>query len=196
MNRAASERLFIAINPPESVKDCLVSAQDRLREQGWPIRFVPRANLHLTLLFFGAVEKSQQAHLSTILEQQAKQLSPVKICLGPLHFMPENRPECIYASLEPESALKQWIHSLDLAVGDDVARPSRPREFVAHITLGRLRRPVSLGRLAAGLEQTLVSSSCFAVEQIDLMTSDLRFSPPAYTVKQAYFLTKHDPLAQ
>ena len=46
-------RLFVAIRPPEHIRDLLIDAMDDSPELGW----VGDDNLHLTLRFIGEVER-------------------------------------------------------------------------------------------------------------------------------------------
>ncbi|KPK65146.1 MAG: hypothetical protein AMS21_05570 [Gemmatimonas sp. SG8_38_2] len=44
-------RVFVAINPPREVRARIGEAERDLREAGFPIRWVPAENVHLTLKF-------------------------------------------------------------------------------------------------------------------------------------------------
>ena len=46
-------RLFAAVPVPDPAREQILKLLSRLREGGWPVRWVTEEGLHLTLKFFG-----------------------------------------------------------------------------------------------------------------------------------------------
>ncbi len=53
MKMAATIRIFIAADLPESVREELARIQAELRTEKFKFRWVKPENIHLTLIFFG-----------------------------------------------------------------------------------------------------------------------------------------------
>lgn len=128
-------RLFIAIELPEPVKQQL----EALRSDISGARWVPPAQLHLTLAFLGDVSVETQAMLENGLAD---------IDLPPFFFhfvktgcFPDRRrPRVLWAGIAPEprlEALACRVRETILSCGI----PQEERPFSPHITLARLKHP-------------------------------------------------------
>ncbi len=151
-----SHRLFIAIRPPEAVRDRLIDAMEGLEGARW----VDDENLHLTLRFVGEVERPAANDLAAALGHIAWPRFTLTI-EGVGHFTRPGRfggqATALWARVpasKPLEGLRQKIEGACEAVG--LGRETR--RFTPHVTLARLNRssgPIggwlsSFGDLRAG----------------------------------------------
>ncbi len=131
----ADERLFFALWPDEDVRARLGGIARACSEQAGGRR-VPDENLHLTLVFLGAVgaERARAARelVSTL------GFAPFALSLDEVGFWP--RPRVVwFGSSTPPDALARLLERLNAGVAALGHTPER-RRFAAHVTLIRRAR--------------------------------------------------------
>jgi 2'-5' RNA ligase len=128
-------RLFIAIDLPTELKQAL----GRLRCDLPGARWVPAAQIHLTLAFLGEVEEANSWRLNT--ELARIQLPAFTLTLtAPGCFPQRQRPRVLWIGLAPEARLSNLVVMVQAALRA-CGLPVEERPFTAHITLARLRFP-------------------------------------------------------
>lgn len=191
MNRVPSKQLFVAVNLPETVKDYVAALQNRARQLNLPLRFCDRNNLHLTVVFLGAVEAELLPEVESKIGAATLSGQPFEIALGTTAVLPQLPvPKYWYLAVDKLQILSRLHDSL---VGSFRSIPSSldaGREFVPHVSLGRFKRgtvdPAGLAHLLALPTRPLV----FPVASLDLMASDLHFQPPHHTLLRSFPLAK------
>jgi 2'-5' RNA ligase len=130
-------RLFIAIDLPVELKKNL----GKLHRDIPGARWVPAAQIHLTLAFLGEVEEATAWRLSA--ELARIQLPSFTLTLtGPGCFPHRQRPRVLWVGLAPEAGFANLVAAVQSAIRDCVL-PVEERPFTAHITLARLRFPAA-----------------------------------------------------
>ena len=129
-------RLFIAIRPPEPVRDRLVDTMEGLEGARW----VDEENLHLTLRFVGEVERPMANDLAAALDQIVA--APFTLTVdGVGHFDKRNRhgsrPRALWARVPRYGALRELQAKVEHACQSAGLAPEQ-RRFTPHITLARL----------------------------------------------------------
>ena len=127
-------RLFIAIRPPEDVRDRLVDAMEGIEGARW----ADEENLHLTLRFVGEVERQQANDLAGALARIAWPRFALRI-EGVGHFSRKGAASALWARVpasEPLEGLRQKVEAACEAAG--LGRETR--RFTPHVTLARLGR--------------------------------------------------------
>jgi 2'-5' RNA ligase len=159
-------RLFVAIRPPEPVRDLLLDAMDDSADFRWQ----DDAQLHLTLRFIGEVERPLANDLADALARIRAPRSNIRVS-GVGRFEQRNSG-ALWAAVEPKEPLAALAAKVERVCQSVGLEPER-RAFHPHITLarwkGRRTREVRdyLER-AAGL-----SSEPFAVDGFTLFESRL-----------------------
>lgn len=145
-------RLFVAIRPPEAVRDALVDTMEGLEGARW----VEDDNLHLTLRFVGEVERPVANDLADALRWIEWPTFDLRI-EGVGHFTRKGQTSALWARVpasEGLEGLRQKIEGACEAVG--IGRETR--RFTPHVTLARISRSTgpmrdwlaSFGDLRAG----------------------------------------------
>jgi RNA 2',3'-cyclic 3'-phosphodiesterase len=159
-------RLFVAIRPPEDVRDLLLDAMDDSTDFRWQ----DEEQLHLTLRFVGEVERPVADDLAA--ELARIRAPPFELRVAGTGRFEQRSSGALWAGVEPRAlvaALAAKVERACLAVGLDPER----RAFHPHITLARWkgRRGHEVARF---LERTRgLSSDPFDVGDFILFESRL-----------------------
>lgn len=174
-------RLFVAIRPPEAVRDLLVDAMDDSPELSW----VQDEQLHLTLRFIGEVERPLAIDL-------AAALSPLRFDRFDLRVsgvgrFDRKRGGALWAGVEPKVPVVALAAKVDRACQSAGVEPER-RTFHPHITLARWKGRSSRAADAFVDRHSRLSSDPFPVDRFILFESCLSRHGPHYEAVQAYLL--------
>ena len=127
-------RLFIAIRPPEPVRDALVDAMEGIEGARW----VDEDNLHLTLRFVGAVERPVANDLAAALGRMEWPPFDLRI-EGIGHFTRKGQAAALWARVAASEALEGLRQKIEGAC-EAAGLGRETRRFTPHITLARLNR--------------------------------------------------------
>jgi 2'-5' RNA ligase len=159
------QRLFVAIELPDAIKDDLLA----LREELTGARWVNPQQLHLTLRFIGAaddqVTESVRACLATI------RSAPFHLAMsGVGHFPRSKEPRILWAGMQSDDSLLLLQREVEHAI-QRAGLPGETRPFAPHITIARLKGTSS--RIVAEFERrhTPFASPPFPVASFYLFRS-------------------------
>ena len=129
-------RLFVAIRPPEEVRDVLLDAMEGIDGARW----VDEENLHLTLRFVGEVDRPAANDLAAALG--AIRAAPFTLVIDGIgHFDKRNRygarPRALWAKVPHTGLLSDLRMKVERAC-EAVGLGRETRRFTPHITLARL----------------------------------------------------------
>lgn len=172
-------RAFFAVELPEAVRAELVRVSTALRDElVGRIRWVPEANLHLTLKFLGTLPERSLPELLARAAARLAREEPFSVSLAGAGAFPNARAARVLWIGVSEGAgeLARLARKLD-AAGRGVGAPRERRPYRAHLTLARLREP-----LRVPLERVPALSACgFCVEEIVLYESRLSSSGASHS---------------
>jgi RNA 2',3'-cyclic 3'-phosphodiesterase len=138
-----THRLFIAIRPPETVRDALIDAMEGLEGARW----LGEDQLHLTLRFLGEVDSPAANDLAAALGRIRGEPFELRIA-GVGVFDRRGRPSAIWARVLPSASLEALRQKVERAC-ESAGLGRETRRFTPHITLARLGR--SSGDIGAWL---------------------------------------------
>jgi 2'-5' RNA ligase len=159
-------RLFVAIRPPEPIRDLLLDAMDDSADFRWQ----DEEQLHITLRFVGEVDRPVGDDLASALTRVRADRFTIRVS-GVRRF--EQRSSgALWAGLEPKEPLAALAAKIERACQSVGLDPER-RAFHPHITLARWKGRRSR-EVAGFLERTrgLVSDP-FEVDEFTLFESHL-----------------------
>jgi 2'-5' RNA ligase len=159
-------RLFVAIRPPEPIRDLLLDAMDDSADFRWQ----DEEQLHITLRFVGEVDRPVGDDLASALTRVRADRFTIRVS-GVGRF--EQRSSgALWAGLEPKEPLAALAAKIERACQSVGLDPER-RAFHPHITLARWKGRRSR-EVAGFLERTrgLVSDP-FEVDEFTLFESHL-----------------------
>lgn len=173
-------RLFVALPVPDRERDALAGLLAGWRPLDWPVRWVRRESIHLTLRFLGELPGESLPGLCTALDASAADTGRVELVPRGVEFYPSRRPRVLWVALEPVPALELLAHRVERALEHlpgvrPVDGPFRP-----HITLGRVARD---GRVPAEVHRRVAGAAlpgAFLAERLVLYESELDGGAPRY----------------
>jgi 2'-5' RNA ligase len=176
-------RSFIAVNLPESVKDEIGEIITRLRNAGPKARWVPSANMHVTVKFLDEISEDQIKPIIGAITAASGEAHPFELKLGSFGCFPNERKARVFwigieTGFEP---LKELAHNIDQQLRP-LGFPKEKRAFSAHITLARFRQPGPVGELATAASHVDYHSETIQVKRIDLMKSVLSPKGASYSI--------------
>jgi RNA 2',3'-cyclic 3'-phosphodiesterase len=156
MSRGATARLFVAVEPPLSVREELAewarAVAAGMRAAGssrGALRLLDVESLHLTLCFLGSRPVAEIDVLGAALAASAE--SGCELSIGAPLWLPPRRPHALAVEIHDRDGELERLHEIVTAELSGVSawRPER-RRFRAHITLARVRGGAGARRRGAG----------------------------------------------
>jgi 2'-5' RNA ligase len=182
-------RAFLAIDLPGEVREKIADIQARLKSAMEGVRWTRPEGIHLTLKFFGDIDKSRIGLISDIVEKRTKVFGPLSLAMGRMGGFPNlGRARVLWLGVEGDI---EKLASLQGSMEDDLETlgfAKETRSFKPHLTLGRARssRGMIIG-LREAMERTgYEKPDPFRAEGLTLFKSDLLPGGAVYT-KLAYF---------
>jgi len=177
-------RVFGAIELPEDVRARFKDHIERLRRE------LPDAaaswsrveNIHLTLKFFGNVERDRIAQISAAATRATEKFSSFEIEVGKTGVFPRpSRPQVLWIGvIDPTGKLSDLQKRFD----DECAAAGFPKEdraYHPHLTIARLRNPEAARRLADTHLQTPFEPIAVKVNEVIIFRSELSSKGARYT---------------
>src|SRR5271169_5943604 len=144
---AKGVRAFVAIRMSEPVEDAVARTIDELRHPHDGVRWVPRANLHITLKFLGpAVDAHRLQELTIGLRQLAAKTEPFELAASGIGAFPDlDHPRAIWVGLHSvESGALAALAARLETVAADYGFDREKRRWSGHLTIGRVGdRPIA-----------------------------------------------------
>lgn len=172
-------RLFVAIRPPEPVRDLLIDSMD----DSPALRWVGDEQLHLTLRFIGEVERP-------LAEDIADALGRVRYPAFDLRISGAGRFEqrsggALWAGVDPRKPVAELAAKVERACQSAGLEPER-RAFHPHITLARWNRRNADAARDFERRHSDLASKPFAVDRFILFESHLSRHGPHYEEVAVY----------
>jgi 2'-5' RNA ligase len=159
-------RLFIAIRPPEAIRDLLIDAMDDSPDFRWQ----DEEQLHLTLRFIGEVDRPIAQDIADALSRVRS--PPFELRIAGTGRFEQRSSGSLWAGLEPKEPVAALAGKVERACQQAGLEPER-RAFFPHITLARWKGRRSR-EVADFLERTRgLRSDPFSVNQFILFESRL-----------------------
>jgi 2'-5' RNA ligase len=174
-------RLFVAIRPPEAVRERLLDLMEGVKGARWQ----DDDQLHLTLRFIGEVDRHQADDIAAVLRTIRHPSFAIGLS-GIGSFDRRGQPVTLWAGVSPHEPIKSLHKKVDQALQRAGVEPDH-RAYMPHITLARLNRTV--GPIAPLLESAGgLASAPFAVDSFCLYESDLSPQGAIYSIVERYRL--------
>ena len=174
-------RLFVAIRPPEEVRDLLIDAMDNSPA----LRWVGDDQLHLTLRFVGEVERPVANDIAAALERLAS--SGFELRIKGVGKFEKRNGGALWAGIEPKEPVISLAAKVERAIQQVGLEPER-RAFAPHITLARWNRRNAEAVDAFLRRNSDLRSGPFEVHRFILFESKLSRHGPHYEEVAAFRL--------
>jgi len=170
-------RLFIAIDIPDDVKDCIGKIQKKIIDNPLDkIRFVNVNNIHLTIKFLGEVQPNKVE----IIKENLKKITFNKfsVCLDKIGVFPnENYIRVVWIGLNPENDILDLQNRIDENLKDIFKKEIN---FKPHLTLARVKYIADKNKFMDDLKEIKVENKNIKVDSFKLVKSVLTTKGPIY----------------
>ena len=176
-------RIFIAVELPSDVKNQIARMQAELKKVPAQVSWTKAENVHLTLKFLGEIEEKQLQPVTQAARAGCKGIKKFKISLKGVGGFPNLRqPRVIW--IGTQNGAEELI-SLQAKIDTELDKAGFPKEekkFRPHFTLGRVRVPKNIEKLAQALGSTEFQTADFDILHLNVMKSQLSPGGSIYTV--------------
>ena len=159
-------RLFVAIRPPEDIRDALIDAMDDSPE----LRWVGDDNLHLTLRFIGEVERPLADDIAAALSRVRSERFELRV--AGIGMFERRAGGALWAAVEPRHPVAELAARLERACVAAGLEPER-RAFHPHVTLARWGRREAAAAQAFVERNRGLATGPFEVDRFILYESRL-----------------------
>lgn len=173
---AKPDRLFVAVEIPDEMKDVVDEAFRPWRDVFPRARWVPPENRHVTVAFLGRTWPRLRDWVPARLEEAARSSAPFAVSLTGVGSFPSKRKgRVLWAGLDDDGKLGELATLVDDALAEEFPPESRP--FHAHLTVARSDPPLDLPEDYASTE---LRTAPWEVDEIVLFRSHVRRPAPVY----------------
>lgn len=180
-------RAFLAVPLAPSFQNDVALLIEELRKVDPAVRWVRAVEIHLTLHFFGSIEKHVLPKISNEIKDVTRQTHPFEIFLKGTGAFPDGaRPRVIWAGVEGDVKALSDLQSRLIKRIREAGFPTEEREFKPHLTLGRIKdfrkaHPIQLVDFPA--------TAMKKISEIVLLQSHLSPDGAHYEAIEAYSLS-------
>jgi 2'-5' RNA ligase len=181
-------RTFIAVELTGEIRTVLEDIQNRLKTFHADVKWVEPQNIHLTLKFLGDVKSKDIPLLTETLTAALKGTTPIPTELAELGAFPDlRRPRVLWAGLKDEDGrIAQLAAAIEEVLGK-IGYKKEPRDFKAHVTLGRMRSLKNIAPLVKELQEYRFPRTFpQVIAGITLFKSTLTSSGPLYEILKKF----------
>lgn len=173
-----SIRAFVAVEIPDSVKDEIARLISHFTHKGYPVRWVNRNNLHLTLVFLGENPPEFIVRAQESLARAAAATAEFEMSVKGLGVFPNERsPRVIWLGIEQGRAELTALAQRALKELVTIGFIPEKRPFSAHLTIGRVKEQLSDAR---SILERPFAAPAFPVSELVLLRSFLKPTGPVY----------------
>jgi 2'-5' RNA ligase len=177
-------RAFLAVLLPAELIAAAAAMQERLHPffGSGDIRWVEPENFHLTVRFFGEIDRKALKKATEVVEGLDGGFSALTARLGSASAFPSpGRPQVLWVAIEDPSGR---LEALAAEIDHRIRRAgfgAADRPWKSHLTLGRVRRGRKI-RVDRDWARGLTGGKqSYTIGRIALMQSELRPQGPRYT---------------
>ena len=177
-------RAFLAIDLPAEIRATLQSLQRELGQSRADVTWVEAAQLHVTLKFLDEIDERQRAAVEDLLGRVARCERPFTLGFGSLGAFPSaEAPRVIWVGLAEGADVVVRVAEAIEREGAQIPLRSDERQYVPHVTLGRVGSPNRRERLVQRIRTVAWTiPSPWRVASLALYQSVLTSTGPRYTL--------------
>jgi 2'-5' RNA ligase len=181
-------RLFCALRIPAGLSLDLSQLCGGLSGAKW----IDRENYHITLQFFGDVDRHHANDLAVALSGIRRHAFELEI--DRLDAFGHSKPHTVYASIKANPTLNELQGEI-VAIGRRLGLTQDKRKFAPHVTIARLRGTSPIEAAGYLALKGGFNSRPFPVNAFDLMSSKASIGGGPYITEQRYDLADYDETA-
>ncbi|MBW2278810.1 MAG: RNA 2',3'-cyclic phosphodiesterase [Deltaproteobacteria bacterium] len=143
-------RTFLAINLDLAAVRSVAEEQRRLKQSceaaGVRVRWVPPANMHVTIRFLGPVTEPMISAVRDALEPMTRSFAPFEVESFGLGAFPDaEQARVVWSGVRCESGELERLYAKVSKLLEDTGFAAEKRPFKSHVTIGRIKSGDSAG---------------------------------------------------
>jgi RNA 2',3'-cyclic 3'-phosphodiesterase len=178
-------RTFVALPLEKSIRDRLVSLQERLAATGDEVKWVEHDNLHVTLLFLGEVGERDVTDVCRAVVAVCRDHEAFPLGVERVGCFPNvRRPRTLWVGVGDGTQEICALHdALEPPLLDLGCYRREGRQYTPHVTLGRVKGERTGALLVPALQkQAAWNAGRMHVTEVHVLSSELTSAGPVYTV--------------
>lgn len=176
-------RVFIAVDPGKSIRSRCVSLQETLARTSTKVRWVKPESIHVTLLFLGEVDERQLVPVCQSVAQTCAAHDDFVMAVDGVGCFPNRRrPHTIWVGIGAGTQNLVALHDALEPPLMELGYRREDRQYTPHLTLGRVQGPSTPQLTEALTKQLAWHGGEIAIEEVLIMSSELRADGPIYSV--------------
>lgn len=177
----SSLRSFLAVNLPDKVKDKITPLVQPLIYKFENVRWVSPENQHLTLKFYGNVEKEKIKKLADDIVKGVKGFGKFEASFRQFGYLGSKiSPRVILIGVDKGKEKLAELNNVIEKISEQHSFEREKREFFPHLTIGRCKKRID-GIVGALEKMDNSPVAFFEVEMLSFFSSDLTSDGPIYT---------------
>lgn len=175
-------RTFVAIELPQEFTSKIDQLQAVLRKTKADVSWVKPQNVHITLKFLGEVKEEKIDEVYQATEKSVNGIGSFKVNLQGLGGFPNlKRPRVIWVGVEKGKEILAELYPKVEEEFFKIRFAKENRSFTPHLTIGRIKSPKNLEKLASEITKTSFQTDEFEVKEVVVMKSTLHPTGSIYT---------------
>lgn len=180
----ARTRTFVAVEIAPTVRSAAEALQASLARSGASANWVAPANLHVTMLFLGAVDDRELSAVCRAVSRAVLREPPFAVRVSGVGAFPNSRrPKVVWAGITDGAAELTRLHGLlEPPLFDLGCYRQEERAYTPHLTLGRVQGEADALALAGVLPDFADwDGGSTTINELTVFASELRRGGPVYT---------------
>ena len=180
VKESKSVRSFLAIELKEDLVPKILDVQKEFKKINANIKYVPSENMHFTLKFFGNIDEDMIEDISNSVEKVIKDYSSFDLNIKDCGCFPnKNVIKVLWLGLDGGSPIKDLQKDLDVEFKKLGFK--KERNFISHLTIGRVKSPKNKKQIRETIERLEnIDIGQMTVSKICLKKSTLTPQGPIY----------------
>jgi len=136
-----TKRVFLAINLPDEIKKQIAESLEKFKKKNntYDIRWIYPENYHLTLHFFGNLNKKQISLVEKGLDEVMENTPSLNLKTGSIGYLPNARdPRIIFIKIAETEMLHHLIEKIELTL-ENLHFPIDKKPWKGHLSIARIK---------------------------------------------------------
>jgi 2'-5' RNA ligase len=158
-------RIFIAALLPEEIKNHIACYLDSIKDRAGGVKWESSQKLHITLKFLGDIDEEKLSEVKDIVSSSILGRSKIKLTLSNFGGFPSlSRPRILHVGFGESRAIIDLQSNIDSQLSE-VGFEKDEREFIPHVTIGRVKSKFKINPPLPMIEEKTFSIENIAVVQ-------------------------------
>ena len=152
VNESKTIRSFLAIELDNDLVPGILDVQKEFKKTNANVKYVPEENMHFTLKFFGNIDEEMVDDIALAVEKVIKNYSSFDLNIKNCGCFPNKKViKVLWLGLEEGSPIKDLQKDLDKEFKKLGFK--KERNFISHLTIGRVKSPKNKKELRNTIEK-------------------------------------------